>query len=638
MKRSDIRNAYDQMTPTQEQKDRMLSVLLKEETKLTVRKYGKYQSASSKTHRWSWVPAAAALVFVLMTGIQILGGMNSEHLPVQETAPAEATENDDHNAYASVLAQYRQAIREGWSVEQCIQANISFRFASAEYAEANAGYCLVDLDNNGMEELIVGHAPAGDLQIWDIQTVDADGSVRSVITTTDYGMNVTLHDGNVICIDSSTKEQGDIGFYTWDVSTGFHILDGVTYDGENYYDEVNKKPLSSKEALAITIDKYDLISPELTWLMEMPDYLRDGNETVERYQAVIEKYKTALLENWTWEQCDEADISRQIMFDWVNKNILGWCLLDLDENGVEELIISDGVYLFDLYTLMPTDGLPGHILSGYPYHYSICKDGTIEQRMNSDSWTYWRWFHFENCDIIKEQVLILENDTHNYSYGTSEDDLVAITENEAGKYLVNADKAVMELTLISFVEHPFPEVKEPNYYYEPLIETYRTAINENWDSTKCVSNGISVMIAYSRKYDIELGFNQYDLNGDGNDELIITDGTNIYDLYTIVSDEEVGPLRLIDATLRSQYFLTTDGYIYEMSEGSGILSYYLLFNIGQKELVFEKGYKFDSSVNPNNPWSYYDGSMEKAVLCSNEEAGAAMDAIHFEDISFIPFG
>lgn len=354
------------------------------------------------------------------------------------------------------------------------------------------------------------------------------------------------------------------------------------------------------------------------------------------YDHIVKKYVTALTENWTWEQCEQNDISRQIMFDTTNKGDLGWCLLDLDRNGTQELLVSDGIRLIDLYTIMPTDGNPGHLVSAYPYDHSLCKDGTIERRENHGTNTYWRWFEVQGIDLAEQQVLYLEGEAHAYSLGSSDQVLTAIPEGKAGEILTGQEKAVMELVLIPFVEQEFPEYREANFYYEDLIEKYRQAILEDWNPGKCIENGISLMIGYYGEYYEQLGHIQIDLNGDQNAELIITDGTNIYDLYTISHVETGEVLRLVDATERNQFFLTTEGLIYNMGSGGAMLSYHTLYSMGEKELNLVEGYLFDPASDPKAPWYYYDGE-ERGESCPNSVAGAATDAIVFAEISYIPF-
>ena len=640
MKRSDIRNAYDQMTPSREQKDRMLSAIMKTACKEQSGK-GKYLSGHAQ-QMGNWIPAAAALVLVLFLGSVVFGRMNASDSVLAPGVLEDPTlggtvVSPEELQYEPVLQLYRTALQEGWTEEQCLQSNLSFRFASTEYAKANAGYCFLDLDGNGVEELLVGHAPADGFKILDIHTVASDGTIQSVATTADHSTTFSLYEGNVICVDSTTKNNSDVSFYSWSLDTGFHILDGITSDGDNYYDVVNDRPLSAKEAFTVVMEKYQKVCPELTMFADVLSYFRDNLESVEWYLPILEKYKTALLENWSWEQCDAANISRQIMFDSPRRNNLGWCLMDIDSNGVQELVIGDGENLFDLYTLMPTDGQPGLVLSGYPYHYALCRDGTIERRISNGEFTYWSWFRLYETEYLQEYKLTLDNQKHAYYLAEGDGYPVQITEEKAGQYLAGKEKASMELELVPFEELKQKAYCEPNVFYEPIIETYYQAIRENWDPGKCVENGLSLMIGYYGDLYEKLGHNQMDLNGDGNDELIITDGTNIYDLYTVIHDETDGALRLLDATERKQYFLLENGTIYCKGSGGAALGYHTVYHVGQHGLnLQEYGFLYDASENPDQPWYYYDGET-KGEPCLDIDVMGILDSYRIQPISFIPF-
>lgn len=630
MKRSDIRNAYDRMSPTPEQKQNIYQEILKAN-----RRQGNVRQNHVRQRvirRWSWIPAAVALMFVAVTGVFVLGREISLNPAIEATQPIETTEQ--LSAYDTLLEVYRTAVREGWSEEECQKNGISPQFADVKSSEEKPAYVILDIDGNGVSELIIGQGMPHYFYVWDLYAFDHDGQPVKLHTDTKNHINCHLYENAIIGTEYVSKTDASFSYFRLEGAT-LLSLDILTCKNDFWYDEIAKQQIS-KENADDTLSKYELLDVEPVDLMANVDHELADIEAAEQYNLILEKYRTALTESWSWEQCDEADISRQIMFDWVKKNDLGWFLLDIDENGAEELIISDGTHLFDLYTIR--NGQPIHLLRAHPDHYTLCKDSTIEQRQHQNEVnTYWRWYHLSGSELIPENVVYLEAKTHQYYYGTDDKSMEKVSEDEAGKYLVNSEKTAMEWNLVPFVEKEYPDVREPNYYYESIIETYRTAIEEHWDPGKCMENGISLMVGYYGGIVPELGHNQIDLNGDGNGELIITDGTDIYDLYTIVSDEEVGPLRLIEATERNRYFLTTDGYIYNMASGSAMLSYYYLFNVGQRQLELVKGYQFDASVNPDNPWSYYDGKSE-AVLISTEDAAAAMDAIHFEEIAFIPFG
>lgn len=674
MKRSDIRSAYDQMTPTREQKDRMLYALLKEEKFLKEKKSGKYQSASAKNHRWNWIPAAAALVLVLMTGIMVFSkmiaedpalskgksepvsldvlyeeipqlriardwnlylqeysGTNEENLSYpyslwgcrnQEMAQKldeicrinaltfrnldekmtdnfpylmeelqlqsilkEADAHEIHSCawwedgqfyfsgslvldgtarkdpvryvfhrtydsvflnpyiaatsdsaldcwkytneagmelflalgremsfvfadlgtdiifvevnrdlhgftslndaqltreeleiladsfcftltkcedpellYAPVLSKYRTAIEEGWSEDRCRQESISFRFAaSAEYAKNNAGYCLVDLDENGMNELIVGNISAGDLNIWDIWSLDSDGVPVSIATTADYGTTICLYEGNIIGTDTSTKDHGDTGFYTWDMDTGFQMLDGITSDGSNYYDVVDQKNISAEDAMYIIMGKYEMICPELTYLMDVPDYLREGSESMEIYEQTLEKYKTALQEKWSPARCAEEGISILMANFADNPTQVGYTILDLDGDSREELLITDGNVILGMYALRA--GMVTQIFSGWERSAYYLTDGLgiYHHGSNGAANTLYNYYRYSNGSLVLEEAVIFDvaaDPEHPWFHQTPEGEITPVSEEAALEIMQY--RCTVEIVFTPFTSDPQP--------------------------------------------------------------------------------------------------------------------------------------------------------------------------------------
>lgn len=648
MKNNRIRNAYDSINPGPAQKQQMLDAILSsadlKESPQQPRRSQKpvaYTAKQSTTHKQTNIfgTLAAGIVLVLVVGFGISFLMNRESInpvanePTSDITVPMATAGDH---YAPVLGKYRRAMAEGWTKQQCEIEGISTRI-QAGYDVTKAGFAMLDLDGDGREELLIAEESTDRIDnIWDFYTTLEDGTPIQLWVDEQDGGQCRLYEDNVISISYSNKHELELTFY--DLESGKLVMrEMLQWEDEDtvFHTDAhgNTRQVTSKEGQSISY-AYENQKLNLTWLADIPDYIRNA-DALEQYTPILEKYKTALLENWTWEQCDAADISRMILFDTTDKNNLGWCLMDLDNNGTDELVISDGNYLFDLYVMLPDHEIAGHLLSAYPYHYTLCKDGSIERREHENEVnTYWRWFFLSGPTLVEQEVLYHEMESHQYSYGSSDNTLKTIPENDAGKYLTNPVKSAMKLNLTPFAEKQFPEVREPNYYYEPLIETYRQAIRENWNPGQCMENGISLMIGYYGELYDTLGHNQYDLNGDGNDELIITDGTNIYDLYTVSNGEVI---HLASAMERKEYFVTTDGYIYEMGSGSYAVGYYSLYTLGQQNLVLERGFMMDAEADPGNPWFYYDG-VDKGGPCSTSEAAAIMDTIHFAEISFIPFG
>jgi len=533
--------------------------------------------------------------------------------------------------YAELITLCKDAIsNNGWDEKKCEDFNISPRLvASREYAATNAGYQILDIDGNGTLELIIGH----ENYIWNLYTLQGENTAVQIINDTNDGTVYHLHEGGRIVKELTTKEEGWHDCYLFS-GISLEQKTSIYAKDTDYFDILaGGEAISSQEALD-RIHQYDRINLELTYFYDLPDYARENTEAMENYLPVIEKYKTALLENWSWEQCDNADISRQIMYGTTDQNSLGWALLDLDNNGVEELIVSDGRFLFDLYTLMPTDGLPGHILSGGEYDYTLCKDSTIERRITNGDFTYWSWFRLSGIDFVEEEKLILDNTIHRYYLGVDKENSRTITENEAGEYLTAEEKEPMVLELVPFADIPESTAREPNYYYEPIIELYQKAIVESWDPGTCMENGISLMIGYYGELYDELGHNQMDLNGDGIAELIITDGTNIFDLYTVIYDEEDCALRILDATERKQYFMVDDKTIYCRASNHAASSFHVLLSTGERALYTTEGFVYDAK-DPNGPWFLYDGETKGSPYADAENI---VDSWQPMAIPFVPFG
>lgn len=582
-------------------------------------------------YNFLYAPVADAVFFAILNAPEELTYSSMEALAETFFFSLEKPASAIPKVYQEIIDTCKAAVQESWDEEKCGSFNISARFAaSQQYAASNAGYQILDIDGNGTQELLIGH----ENYIWNLYTLTEDGTAVTLVSDTNDGTVYHLREGAHISKELTTKEEGWHDCY---FLSGAALVQEISLYGDSnnkWKDQLTGKEISLEEARELTY-QYDCIDLNLTYFYDLPDYARENNEAVENYMMVIEKYKTALAENWSWEACDQNDISRKIMYTTTNHNNLGWALLDLDSNGVEELIVSDGTQLFDLFTLSPNDGLPAHILSGGEYTYSLCKDSTVERRITNDEFTYWTWLRLSEMDCVEEQKLILDSSLHRYYLGVDKETSQTITENEAGKYLTSDEKAPMELALVPFAEQEQTVVREANYYYEPIIERYRQAIVEAWDPGKCAENGMSMMIGYYGELYDQLGHNQIDLNGDGISELIITDGTNIFDIYTVIVDEEVGAMRYaLDSTERNQYFMIYDQTLYCRGSGSAAVTYHTALGVGERDLYVQEGFIYDGN-DANGPWFFYDGETKGSAYADAEYIVNSWQPM---EISFIPFG
>lgn len=110
---------------------------------------------------------------------------------------------------------------------------------------------------------------------------------------------------------------------------------------------------------------------------EQAMYEKYGNKQIDAeqlYADVLDNYKTALSQGY-----DIADAELNYMCSYYDDvSIIGYAYMDVDNNGVEELLIGDceGHEIFDIYTVV--DGMPYLVCqSSERSWYSVCTNGSI---------------------------------------------------------------------------------------------------------------------------------------------------------------------------------------------------------------------------------------------------------------------
>lgn len=552
---------------------------------------------------------------------------------------------DAIEVYTPVLEKYRTALDQGWDRTMCVENGIS-SLTPIENEYEGLYYAVSDLDGNGTEELVISQYPYRentDTDFIDIYTV-LDGHVIQLMSLGDMDMRYLCEGGYVKDLSSPNMEKYIHYVSFWGIVEDQFMQDSAVYqksDGQWITEGYRKvgAAISREEAEAIIADYSPL----------QLDFIRIGvrtqAETVtgyEGYDHIVNKYVTAIQENWTDEQCEQNDISPDIFSMTTISHNLGWCLRDIDENGVEELIISDGVHLFDLYVMMPHNGGPGHlIMANGGQSYQLCEDGTIEQFIGFSKGMSRTYFELSGIDLVQRNMLYYTNSDpanpyvaiNQYSYGTGADDLEVITKEEAGRIIGSHRTA--ELTLNLFLNRGTFNPDDLQYYQQ-LLELYQTALNEDWHPATCQEKGMSLMVAYRGEYYDDLGYTMMDLDHNGIDELIITDGTNIYDLYTIVQDEVIAPVNILSAMERIKYYLTEDNVIYHFGSSSASANYQTFSRLEGSNLVLIEGYFYDGKTNPDQPWYFYDYKNNN-VPCVGLDVQEIIDSYKIVEIPFIPF-
>lgn len=649
MKNNRIVKAYDSINPSAAQKQRMLEAILAEANfEEKPRKAAKrkepivYTAKPTKTSKRSLIgPLAACFAVVIIAGL-VFGFMLNRN-PVDPvyvepttgmTEPVETAPEFSDSVYRETLEKYRNAIDQGWPREMCVENGMSM-LTPIESEYEGLYYAISDLDGNGVKDLIISEYPYRedtDTNFIDIYTV-LDGHVIQLMSLGDTDM-LYICEGGVVK-DLTPPERGNYNAYVsfWEIREDQFAQTGAVYeiDGQWYHGFPASEKITAAEAEA-EVKGLKPLHLDFTEIKASGE--TEYQSGYEVFDHIIQKYVTAINEGWTAEQCEQNDISPQIFSDTTIPHNLGWCLLDIDSNGIEELVVSDGVHLFDLYVMQPHNGGPGHLICANGGEtYQLCENGVIQNQGFYSGTTAWRNYTLVDTDIIQQDIVFYDGELNQYYYGTDGEDLEPISKDKAGN-LINRYRTV-EVTLTPFIEQP-PFDPNEQEYYAPLLETYRKAIREKWNPGQCVENGISLMVGYYGDFVDALGYTTRDWNDDGIDELIITDGHNIYDLYTIISDETVGPLHMVDAMERIEYFLTEENYIYCRGSGGAAVQYHTLYAFEAPYMTLLEGYMFDADADPNHPWFFYDGE-NRGDSCGSFDVQANLDGYRIAQIPFESF-
>ena len=538
------------------------------------------------------------------------------------------------DSFRDIILRYMRAADEGWDRTMCLENGMSE--LTPVGPDEGLYYAMFDLNGDGTEELIISEYPYRentDTEFIDIYAM-VDGAVKNVMSVKEKDMRSLCVNGYVKDISPAQRPEWNKYASYWQFHAEEFMLEfSVGQKDDQWFTEGYRgvgAAITREEADEI-VANYPPQKLDFQFIQSVPSKLH--NTGYEGFDHILDKYSYALAQNWTAEQCQQNDISPMILDNTTITHNLGWCLVDIDKNGIEELVISDGVNLFDLYVMMPHDGGPGHIICANGGEvWSLRENGVILKQGWYSGASAWRFYTLSDIDLIQKDVLFYEGETNQYSYGADDDSLTPISKDKAGEIIARDENAELEVNF--FV----PQTFDPDevLQYQSLLELYQKALREDWNPAVCMENGLSLMVAHRGDYYEDLGYAMKDLDGNGIDELIITDGTNIYDLYTIIQDEEIGPLHLISAMERIQYYLTSDGWIYNLGSGGAAVSYYTLYSLDGRELKLLEGYMMDADTDPNNPWFYYDGE-NRLGPCPTAEAAAATDAIVFQEIPFTPF-
>lgn len=152
--------------------------------------------------------------------------------------------------------------------------------------------------------------------------------------------------------------------------------------------------------------------------------------------------------------------------------------------------------------------------------------------------------------------------------------------------------------------------------YSSIAAKYIQAIEEDWDMVRIEEEDISYLVMFLDRPD-DLDCLITDLDGNGIQEMIVTDGNHIYDLYTCADGEFV---HVLSGAERDSFTLTANNEIVNVSSGGAGNTVYRMYLYYGVNLIPIEMVICDASRDPAAPWFRGIDDPEDVSPISEQEA------------------
>ena len=137
----------------------------------------------------------------------------------------------DYPQYKEIVQKYYEGASAGWDISQFQENNLCY--LAGYYSDINKlGYCLLDVDNDGTDELFIGTTEDEGYEgmFFDMYTL-TDGKAE-LVTTSGERDRYYLCEDNTIANEGSSSAFLSVNYY-YDYKSGkLNLQDGIVNDGE----------------------------------------------------------------------------------------------------------------------------------------------------------------------------------------------------------------------------------------------------------------------------------------------------------------------------------------------------------------------------------------------------------------------
>ena len=542
MKSQVICDALNTVNPTPAQRARMRAALEAQLPAEKPHRRGAHQQKASSQRWWTIIPAAAALFAVVLLGIFVLGRTDKTS-PSMSNVPTEPLTLESLLSSANYKASmeikdYVQSCNATGDVDQTLsEAYRAYGCRNTEMAQKVDEICAkygLNKVGNGIspdttEEMFTAlnvRSMVKDSGNGDVTTSNpsysADGNFEfwgaTMVSGVDYPIEYRAYRAMKQTLSTAYWEIENTSDYQWSnyvTTAGTDVLIAVgqskslvlTDTGDSVVMIVAMNATAGdsqmeKAALEAFANTFDLSLAPRTRNdpAETTAPTENGTAIPEAYQPVIAKYVTALTEHWGGEACSNADISILVSYA-TSPSELGYALLDLDNDGTDELVIANNAerqVIYDLYSLV--DGKLVHVFTGWDRNSYELREGfrILNIGSNGAASTDYVYCHLSNGQLVTDSLIrfdATEDLDHPWFRGTGENDLAPITDENWSEDEIYSAAASLPIAIT-----PFADASAGSY--DPALADY-----EGYLSTIDTS---------SIKY-----YALRDLDGDGQDELLL---------------------------------------------------------------------------------------------------------------------
>ena len=542
MKSQVICDALNTVNPTPAQRARMRAALEAQLPAEKPHRRGAHQQKASSQRWWTIIPAAAALFAVVLLGIFVLGRTDKAS-PSMSNVPAapltlESLQSSANYKASMEIKDYVQSCNATGDVDETLsEAYRAYGCRNTEMAQKVDEICT----KYGLNKVGDGISPDTTEEMFtalnvrsmvkasgngDVTTSNpsysADGNFEfwgaTTVSGVDYPIEYRVYRAMKQTLSTAYWEIENTSDYQWSnyvTTAGTDVLIAVGQNNSLVLTDTGDSVVvivvlnattgdtqTGKATLETFANTFDLsLAPRTRNApVETTAPTESGTAIPEAYQPVIAKYVTALTEHWGGEACSNADIS--ILVSYVTSpSELGYALLDLDNDGTDELVIANDAerqVIYDLYSLV--DGKVVHVLTGWDRNSYELREGfrILNIGSNGAASTDYVYCHLSNGQLVTDSLIRFDAATdpdHPWFRGTGENDLAPITDENWSEDEIYSAAASLPITIT-----PFADASAGSY--DPALADYE--------------GYLSIIDTSSIKY-----YALRDLDGDGQDELLL---------------------------------------------------------------------------------------------------------------------